>query len=124
MIEILGWDAWFVTTPAQEIVRYSSDDTAFADLPKDGCLGFVIHERHDYDPTEKYRNIISGRDWYFLAKGVGDNDLYGGNMDLPGIRSDRDIEARYDAATVIRGIFTDATTMESVDKEMWEKFKV
>ena len=116
MITQLAWEAWFVTMPDQNLIHYTSIDTAFKDLPKDGCLALVIHE--DHDGNTDFRMFIQGRDWYFQAKGAGNTFIYGGSMDINGLDGQTDIEGRYNNPIVIRGAFTDKARLEAVTDAM------
>lgn len=46
---------------------YSSEDYDPADLPADGCLGFVVYyEERVTENGPHYRDIITGGDWYVI----------------------------------------------------------
>lgn len=112
---IIGWRAWFTEVPLQgKLLRFSSVNTPWEKLPRDGCLGIVLYEDRNKPDGNPLRLILSGHDHYFRADGVNDY-LYGASDS-----STSDIKARYSNPNIIRGIWTDAVTTDQVVKEMRE----
>jgi len=120
LIQIVGWEAWFVDIPEQtKVTRYSSKDTEFKDLPSDGLLGIVMFMDEAAPSGYLKRVLWNGYDYYFLAKGVN-ADFIGCDVDTRERFAPTDIKERYPSAIIIRGAFTDMGTLIQVKSEMQE----
>jgi hypothetical protein len=110
LMAIVGWKAWFVTVPqGEELLRFSSNETAYKDLPRDGCLGFVVYYDRAKPDGNPRRLILKSEDYYFK---VGDTPC--GNRD-----SLAENKARY-GGEIIRGAWTSDDVMEQADAQMRE----
>lgn len=108
------WKAWFVDVPDQrELHDYSSEMFDFADLPPDGCLGFLLLD----DSTGRHlKTIHKSYDYYWLAE----NGVFGCCNDTLHRNMLAEIPDRYPNPVIIRGIWTHDETMEEVDRLMRE----
>lgn len=59
--KISGWAIWYVDE------MYSSQDTRFEDLPRDGALCLVTFETRLKPDGNHIKNIYQGYDYYFRA---------------------------------------------------------
>jgi hypothetical protein len=111
LMAIIGWKAWFVSVPqGQDILRFSSTDTTYDDLPDDGCLGFVVYYDRAKPDGNPRRLILKSEDYYFM---VGDTPC--GNCDS--LKENKD---RYTTGRIIRGMWTSDGNMEQADDQMCE----
>jgi hypothetical protein len=111
---IIGWKAWFVTVPqGKDILCFHSEEIAYKDLPRDGCLGFVVFEDKRKPDGYRKREFQTGSDYYFKA-----GDIYGRDIDSRERDTPTDIAKRYTDPIIIRGIWTDDETMATVQEEM------
>ena len=116
---IIGWQAWFVNMPKQtEILRYTSEDSCFSCLPKDGCLGIRLYEDILKPNGEEYQccGQFKGYDWYFMAKGPK-GPIYGVDVDQRTKNVPEELKERYRDPVIIRGIWTDWDTMREFNAE-------
>ena len=110
-MKIIAWTIWYPTK------RFSSLDTRFEDLPRDGALAMVTFE-DKLKPDGTYcRNIFKGYDYYFRADGIKDY-IYACDIDSRERECIKDISARYENPIIIRGIWTDRETMQNVIDEV------
>lgn len=117
---VIGWKAWFITVPSQdEILRFSSKDICFRDLPDDGCLALVLFYSSTKPDGSPRRMLLNGYDTYFIAAGMH-SDIYGCDIDQRERNTIDDIKRRYDHVSIKRGIWTDEITMDMVQAEMQE----
>lgn len=75
-----GWRSWY-SVLRREWVVYSSAEWELHELPREGCLGFVVY----LDPP--YRYIVLGGDWYWLENGKfhASDTIWNGYVDPPGV---------------------------------------
>lgn len=97
---VVGWRIWYSDGKV-----YDSNGTG--EVPRDGVLAVVL-----YYPKGMKR-IMTGSDYYFYAPGYGGRPIFGQSSAGD---SRNEIEARYPAAVVLRGKWTDDETMHRLDK--------
>ena len=115
-IPILIWHTWFVDVPQTKITHYTSNELDWCDLPRDGCLGVVIVSATKTGDRHQVWNYNS-YDYYFQAKGVN-GPIYGCDIQQRETDIIKDINSRYEEVSIIRGIWTDETTMAYVQAEI------
>lgn len=120
---IIGWQTWFVDMPIQtEILRFSSLDTSWEDLPKDGMQGIVLFQNEPKPDGFLKRATWSNYDYYFKGKGLKDV-FYGCDVEVRNRNIPDEIGKRYPGSTIIRGSFTDLETLMVIQEEMkiWQQ---
>lgn len=95
----VGWLAWYT-----EGRRYSSDETAWDDLPDDGALLFVVYFDRTTPGGVRHKRILSGADYYFRQ-----GPLLADTNDPPD-----EIRRRYPGAVIKRGKWTTDDDMARV----------
>lgn len=115
-VDILIWHTWFVDIPQTKIMHFTSNDTKWEDLPRDGMLGAVfISETKEGERHQKWN--FNTYDYYFKADGIN-GPIYACDIQQREINTIEDINKRYKNASIIRGIWTDETTMLYVQSEI------
>lgn len=102
---VVGWKAYMVTGQV-----YAGRTLAdWRDLPDDGVLVVMLYyDKFCTQGQTRYRRILQGNDWYFIAPGVLDQ-VYGHGNESPD-----EIARRYPGAVVKRGQWTDDTHYQQV----------
>lgn len=78
--------------------------------PDDGILVVVLYENWTTDGGIRYRRIMSGSDYYFVASGTG-GLIYGESGLGPSLD---DVKAKYPDAHIIQGIWESDVTFDTV----------
>jgi hypothetical protein len=104
------WKAWF-TSRDQDIIRFSSEDIHFTELPKDGLLAIQIYEGRG-------KLQLIGYDFYFMAKDVNGEEFIACDIAQRERNIESSIYKRYNDPYVILGIWTSNAIMERVQEEM------
>lgn len=113
VVKTLGWVVW--VDSFDSIVRYSSKDVAWADVPDDGIVYKMLYKDVD-DGTDRQlnppnsREAMIGVDNYFEAP-HRDGTIYGS-----GNESIESIQARYPGAVVKKGKWVPSETFSDVQK--------
>lgn len=97
----IGWSVWYADRKL-----YTSRDNKWEKLPNDGVIAVIVF-------FNKGKRIMTGSDFYFRAPGNDDKFIYA--QSSPG-DSKKEIEKRYPKAIVLRGKWTDDTTMHALDR--------
>lgn len=106
MKEAIGWRAWYTGGRV-----FSSNETAWRDLPDDGVLVVRVYL------NDKTSRLMSGADYYFkTVDESGEQPIYGQGVFNPQ-ETMQELAARYPGVAVKRGRWTTDGGMHWADSE-------
>lgn len=113
--KIIAWAIWY------EDAFFSSKDTKFEDLPRDGVLLMRVYEERRDAEWNHVVQQYAGYDYYFRAIGPKDY-LYGCDLDSRERPTHQDILDRYNKPIILRGKWTDRETLQDKVEEgaLWQ----
>jgi hypothetical protein len=116
---VTAWKAWFVDVPQTKILRFSSDDITWEELPYDGCIAIKYYSKKTLVDGTQETWQLHGYDWYFKADGIIE-PIYGCDIDQRERNVKEELNKRYNNVNLIRGIWVDDVIFNNLMNEMRE----